>query len=134
MKPYTCADVDRGLWLYIDRELSASELAKISSHLRDCAPCSALYHDRAREARQYRLAFSETPFGDKFAGRLRHKMVEEGHYGGMEPVPTALPERSDARPRDRSSSSRGWGLFWLHRGRRRRLVTVAAMLCMIAGL
>ncbi len=135
MKPYTCSDVDQSLWLYIDRELSASELSRISSHLRDCPACSSLYHERAKEARQYRMAFADTPFGDKLAGRLRRKMVEEGYYGTESRGASSSLDGSTPQHRDRSlvraGAGRGWGLFWLHRGRRRRLVTVAAMLCLI---
>ena len=131
MKPYTCPEVDRSLWLYIDRELSASELARISSHLRDCSACSALYHQRARDARLYRMAFAETPFGDKFAGKLRRKMVEDGQYGDGQNFPAVAFSGLGTDVSPRSSVSRRWGLFWLHRGRRRRLVTVLAMLVMI---
>ncbi len=131
MKPYTCPEVDRSLWLYIDRELSASELARISSHLRDCSACSSLHHQRAKDARLYRMAFAETPFGDKFAGKLRRKMVEDGQYGDGQNFPAVAFSGLEAIVSPRPSVSRRWGLFWLHRGRRRRLVTVLAMLVMI---
>jgi len=138
-----CSETDRRLWLYIDRELSASELARISSHLRECATCSSLYHERVRETRQYRAAFSQSPFGDKFVGKLRRRMVAEGLYGtaredssapaGEAPVEDGdevLPGETGSARHGRRARARH-GLFPFHRGRMRRLVTVAAMLLLI---
>lgn len=138
MKPIQCEEVDRGLWRYLDRELSAGEISRISAHLKQCTACSVLHQERAREARQYRLAFSETPFGDKFAGKLRRRMLEEGLIGAgarktdLDPMssPSALLPRLRP-PRATPGSASGWRLSHLHRGRRRRFIAVAAMLLLI---
>jgi hypothetical protein len=142
---YSCAEVDRSLWLYIDRELSASDLSAISAHLRQCPPCSALYLERAKEARSYRLAFADSPFGDRFAVKLRRKMAEEGLLNAdAPPAPTAPPPPSSLRsPRGSAAASSrleapsgklGQLLYLIHRGRAHRLLTVAAMLLLIPAV
>lgn len=129
----SCTEIDRKLWLYIDRELAANELAMISRHLRECEPCSSLYHERVCDARLYRSAFAFSPFGDKFVGKLRRQMLDQGLYGasGVEAdVDFADAEALPASPRRAVQVPRR-GFFPFHRGRTRRLVTVAAMLFLI---
>ena len=78
MKPVTCTEVDRNLWRYVDRELSAADLAHVSAHLRSCEACQRKYHGRSLEASQYRAAFLEAPFGEKFVARFVGRMKREG--------------------------------------------------------
>ena len=62
--------IERKIWPYIDRELSAKEVAEISAHLKGCERCNKIYNQRAREAQLYRMAFVESPFGEDFARRF----------------------------------------------------------------
>ncbi len=62
--------IERKIWPYIDRELSAKEVAEISVHLKGCERCNKIYNQRAREAQLYRMAFVESPFGEDFARRF----------------------------------------------------------------
>jgi hypothetical protein len=120
MESTSCFEVERNLWRYIDRELSASELAGISSHLKLCEGCRGLYYERARSARQYRLAFPETPFGEAFVGKMVKRMRKEGLFSSS-PAPSAngKARRGFAWPR----------LFFQRRYR--RAIAIAAMLLLI---
>ena len=69
MNEWTCRDVERDLWRYVDRELAATELAAVSAHLKACAACSAAYHDCVRESRLYRGALLEVALGGDVAAR-----------------------------------------------------------------
>jgi hypothetical protein len=77
MSRISCENVDRALWRYVDREISASELSEITAHLKDCTGCRALYHDRATEVSQYRKAFAPSPFGEGFVTRFSKRLAEE---------------------------------------------------------
>jgi len=68
-----CSYIQENLWRYIDRELSAPDLADLSAHLKVCRRCSKLYDAQAREAKLYRLAFVESPFGEAFVEKFRRK-------------------------------------------------------------
>jgi hypothetical protein len=111
MKPLSCLDVDQSLWRYIDRELSASEIAAISVHLKNCEPCRAQYHEWSREASQCRTVLSDTPFGEAFVGRLRQRMRDDGLFASSRRSPMEA--------------------LSFHRRRVRRIATVAAMLFLI---
>jgi hypothetical protein len=111
MRSVTCSEVDQNLWRYIDREIPASDLSAISAHLRACDPCRARYHEWAREASQYRRVLDETPFGEAFVGRLRHRMRDEGLFASSRRSPLEA--------------------LSFHRRRVRRIATVAAMLFLI---
>jgi hypothetical protein len=71
-----CSRIERDLWRYIDRELSASALAVISAHLSSCASCKDLYLERAREARACREVFADAPFGSAFVRKFRERFKE----------------------------------------------------------
>ena len=73
----SCSTVRNSLWRYIDRELSAGELARVSAHLKSCAECARLYEGSAREAKLYRLAFAHSPFGEGFVERMRGRLASE---------------------------------------------------------
>jgi len=82
MKSFSCNQVGRDLWRYIDRELAATDVSGISAHLRHCDRCRGLYHERAREASQYRMTFLESPFGEHFVNKFRKRMKQEGLSSG----------------------------------------------------
>ena len=71
MDPTTCEKAKAVLWRYIDRELSARELGAVSVHLRGCEACRQIYEQQSREAKLYRLALAENPFGDEFVESFR---------------------------------------------------------------
>jgi hypothetical protein len=111
----SCPDVDQNLWRYIDRELSASALAAISSHLRACETCQGLYHERAREASQYRMVFVDSPFGEPFVVKLKRRLRQE----------------APAAPGGASGRQKLTGFFSLRHRKVRRALAVAAMLVLI---
>ncbi len=142
MKPISCTEVDRSLWLYIDRELSAGGLQAISAHLRECDACRGMYHERALEASQYRMAFLDSPFGDDFVAKLTKRMESErllessSRPGGEHPGVSRGGWRGlhGDRPRGDGEGGVRSPLSATHRGRFRRLVTVAAMLLLIPAI
>jgi len=111
----SCPDVDQNLWRYIDRELSASALAAISSHLRACESCQGLYYERARDASHYRMVFVDSPFGEPFVVKLRRRLRQE----------------TPASPGGSSARGRGTGILSLRHRKVRRALAVAAMLILI---
>lgn len=145
MKSVSCIEVERNLWRYIDRELSASDLAEISSHLKLCESCRGLYYERSRDARQYRLAFPETPFGEAFVAKLTKRMKAEGLLTApMTPKQVAAAVSPNQRrgthgtsnqPLDQvrgAGSRKDFGLArFLHQRRFRRAAAIAAMLLLI---
>lgn len=120
MNSVSCFEVERNLWRYIDRELSAGELSGISSHLKLCEGCRSLYYERSREARQYRLAFPETPFGEVFVSKVVKRMKEEGLFSSS-PGPGASTQ---------AGAGSSLPLIFLER-RYRRAIAIAAMLLLI---
>ncbi|MBN1441565.1 MAG: FecR domain-containing protein [Planctomycetes bacterium] len=93
-----CDQVEESLWRYVDRELPAREMAAISEHLRVCAACRQLFEQRSREAKMWRWAFSESPFGEGFLERFQRRLSREpgaaqgpGIAGGLRSLPRALP-------------------------------------------
>ncbi|HVR76234.1 MAG TPA: FecR family protein [Planctomycetota bacterium] len=118
MKTPTCSEVEKNLWLYIDRELSASGVSSISSHLKVCDACRGLYHERARELTRYRLAFHDSPFGGKFVARCMRSLSRKGLV-------------LDAPPTDTALQGSGFSLF---ARRNRRLLAVAALLLVVPTL
>src|SRR6266540_1742863 len=73
MKSQECRRVEESLWRYIDRELSAPQLAEISAHLKACGNCKGLYESRARDANLFRMAFTDAPFGEGFVERFHQR-------------------------------------------------------------
>lgn len=118
MKTPTCSEVEKNLWLYIDRELSASGVSSISAHLKVCDACRSLYHERAREVTRYRLAFHDSPFGGKFVARCMRGLNRKGLV-------------LDAPPTDVALQSSAFSLF---ARRNRRLLAVAALLLVVPAL
>jgi hypothetical protein len=54
----TCEQAERGISLELDRELPASESARLLAHLRDCEPCFVLarrLHLQRTALRRYAL-------------------------------------------------------------------------------
>jgi hypothetical protein len=146
MKSFSCSHIDRSLWRYIDRELAASDVSAISAHLRDCDGCRELYHERAREARQYRVAFLDSPFGERFVSKFSERMKREGLSAGSirkggqwrkDPRKERLWTEDVARmaqglsPTDSNASSELPVDSGFTRRRFRRAATVAAMLFLI---
>jgi hypothetical protein len=111
MKPISCKAVTERLWRYVDRELPASDLAAISAHVGLCESCRTLYHEKAREARRYREAFLDSPFGEGFVTKVVTQMRAESMLG---------PERRGSRS--------------LQGGRFRALVGLAALLLLVPVL
>ncbi|MBI4602990.1 MAG: FecR domain-containing protein [Planctomycetes bacterium] len=130
MTPTPCQDVDRALWRYIDREISASDLAAISSHLKECARCRDLYHERSREASRYRMAFLGSPFGPKFMARFRQRAAEEGLYSA-EAAPPGHRRRGPKGDRASGGEVGAWDSPTFSRRRIYRIATVAAMVLLI---
>ncbi len=89
-----CNRIQEGLWRYVDRELSAAALAEISAHLKACSDCSRIYEARARDAKHYRMAFLDTPFGDGFVDRFRQRFEAEGLAGPS--IPASASGRSSS--------------------------------------
>ena len=54
LTPYTCAEAFRRLDDYLDRELSADELARIGEHLQICAACASEFEFEASVLRGVR--------------------------------------------------------------------------------
>ena len=83
MEPLTCAEVEKSLWRYVDRELSAADLAAVSGHLDSCAACRSIYHEHAQDAHLCRVALGEAAFtgtanGSDVAARITNAMEEAG--------------------------------------------------------
>lgn len=137
MKSLSCNQVSRSLWRYIDRELVANDVSAISVHLRGCDRCQALYHERSREASQYRMTFVESPFGEHFVSKLSQRMKQEELGSGMirdgslqvSDLREDGPWSADASPGDASPGLSEDSVFT--RRRFRRAATVAAMLLLI---
>jgi len=64
-----CADVDRDLDAYVDRELDADAAAALREHLRDCAACSGRVAQREALGRLVRSA-AYHPAPDRLRARL----------------------------------------------------------------
>jgi hypothetical protein len=152
--------VQAELWRYVDRELSAREFSEISESLRRCESCRRAYEERTREVRLLRAAFIDAPFsaedaGDRFCERFRERLRAAG-LDRLERSRRASGRRTSGSGR----SGVGWGgagrggdgdgagdgaiagtdelefegLVHLPRTspqRRRRILTVAAMLLVI---
>jgi len=96
----SCERIQEGLWRYVDRELSAAALAEMSAHLKTCSDCSRVYEARARDAKHYRMALLDTPFGESFVERFRQRFEAEGlaSPGGQQPASSgSSPSRGSAR-------------------------------------
>ncbi len=72
-----CVRIQGSLWRYIDRELSAPALAEISAHLKACADCGRVFEARSCDAKLYRMAFVDSPFGEAFVERFRRRLDGE---------------------------------------------------------
>jgi hypothetical protein len=126
-----CVSTRERLWRYIDRELTAPELSEISGHLKTCPDCGREYEARAREAKLYRLAFVEAPFGEGFVNRFRKRLAAEA-LPAHDPSKVQVPERS----RGRRSSGGGAGTFFFGRSRGffGRVALAAALLVIASSM
>jgi ferric-dicitrate binding protein FerR (iron transport regulator) len=128
MKLDNCSEVDRALWQYVDRELSAAELALLSAHLKECQRCRDLYHERAREANLYRTVLMGAPFGEAFVEKLRGRMQREGLLQGEWREPRALPRGQRLAGDASGAASDGDAVLHARRRSWRRLAVLAMVL------
>ena len=76
--PYNCGQVEDSMSLYVDSELSSSQIERFETHLNGCAKCRELVDDCqgiVGAARQ--LADQEIPSG--VSARLRLRIENEIH-------------------------------------------------------
>lgn len=64
---HDCQSFDAVLWRFIDRELSAREMADVSAVLRECETCRVVHDRRVREARVLRAVLADP--AARFSGR-----------------------------------------------------------------
>ena len=119
---HSCKKVSEELWRYIDREMSASAMAEISRELRRCEVCQRRYEALARESKVLRMAFVETPFGEGFVSKFRQRFDEQPDLEDLYPL---YDEEAFEELHEPLSSAAQ---------RRRRFLTVAALLVLIPGI
>lgn len=78
MKAPDCNCSTEVIWRYIDRELSAREMARVSEQLRKCDNCQKLYEEQGRLARSLSSGFVDSPFGESFVVRSRERFSTAG--------------------------------------------------------
>lgn len=82
MKTPDCNCSTEVIWRYIDRELSAREMARVSEQLRKCGNCRRIYEEQGRLARSLSSSFVDSPFGESFVVRSRERFGTAGLAGG----------------------------------------------------
>ena len=78
MKDPDCNCSSEVIWRYIDRELSARDMAGVSERIRSCDTCRGMYEEQALLARSLSSGFVDSPFGGHSAlhGALFHSAKE----------------------------------------------------------
>ena len=121
MKDPDCNCSSEVIWRYIDRELSARDMAGVSEQIRSCDTCRGMYEEQALLARSLSSGFVDSPFGESFVARSRERFTAAGLSG--------------SRERGSRTMGRGTKLFFGYRGfavlRSRRFLGIAAMLLLV---
>ncbi|MCH2366731.1 MAG: hypothetical protein MK554_05900 [Planctomycetes bacterium] len=121
MKDPDCNCSSEVIWRYIDRELSARDMAGVSERIRSCDTCRGMYEEQALLARSLSSGFVDSPFGESFVVRSRERFTAAGLAG--------------SRERGIRAMGSGTKLFFGDRGfavlRSRRFLGIAAMLLLV---
>ena len=89
MKTPDCNCSTEAIWRYVDRELSAREMARVSEQLRNCDNCRSNYEKQSLLARSLTSSFVDSPFGESFVVRSRERFSTVGISRSPEPgIPT----------------------------------------------
>lgn len=124
MKNPDCNCSSEVIWRYIDRELSARDMAGVSERIRSCDTCRGMYEEQALLARSLSSGFVDSPFGESFVARSRERFTAAGLAGS----------------RERGIRTMGGGakLFFGYRGfavlRSKRFLGIAAMLLLVPAI
>ncbi len=124
MKDPDCSCSSEVIWRYIDRELSAREMAVVSEQIRGCDNCRSMYEGQALLARSLSTGFVDSPFGESFVARSRERFGSAG-----------LGESSGDGLRTIKSGTKlllGYRAFSLLRSR--RALGIAAMLLLVPAM
>lgn len=78
MKTPDCNCSTEAIWRYVDRELSAREMARVSEQLRNCDNCRRNYERQSLLARSLTSGFVDSPFGESFVVRSRERFSTVG--------------------------------------------------------
>ncbi len=116
---HDCRRVQETLWRYVDRELSARQMAEVSRELRRCEDCQRAHDALSKQTRLLRAAFVDSPCGEGFVTRFRTRFEDEG-LQDLYPVydeTVFFEELRDPRA-----------------ARRRRFLAVAAMIVLIPAI
>ena len=73
----TCEEMFRRLDDYLDRELSPAELARVESHLANCARCASEYDFDATVIERIRATVTRVQAPPSLLERIRLKLGEE---------------------------------------------------------
>ncbi|HET6342894.1 MAG TPA: zf-HC2 domain-containing protein [Gemmatimonadota bacterium] len=68
---YTCEQVFRRLNDYVDRELSAEEIARVEEHLDDCAECAHEYAFEMTFLREIKSSLRRITMPDTLRAKVR---------------------------------------------------------------
>ncbi len=78
MKTPDCNCSTEAIWRYVDRELSARDMARVSEQLRNCDNCRRNYQRQSLLARSLTSGFVDSPFGESFVVRSRERFSTIG--------------------------------------------------------
>lgn len=124
MKDPDCNCSSEVIWRYIDRELSARDMAGVSERIRSCDSCRGMYEEQALLARSLSSGFVDSPFGESFVARSRERFTAAGLAG--------------SRERGIRAMGSGTKLFFGDRGfavlRSRRFLGIAATLLLVPAI
>ena len=124
MKNPDCNCSSEVIWRYIDRELSARDMAGVSEQIRSCDTCRGMYEEQALLARSLSSGFVDSPFGESFVARSRERFTAAGLAG--------------SRERGIRAMGSGTKLFFGDRGfavlRSRRFLGIAATLLLVPAI
>ena len=124
MKDSDCNCSSEIIWRYIDRELSARDMAGVSEQIRNCDTCQGMYEGQALLARSLSSGFVGSPFGESFVARSRERFSTAGLAGSPEVGIRTID--SDTK------------LFFGRRGfsllRSRKFLAIAAMLVLVPAI
>ena len=85
MKTPDCNCSTEAIWRYVDRELSAREMARVSEQLRKCENCRSIYEAQGLLARSLTSSFVDSPFGESFVMRSKERFSSAGISRPVEP-------------------------------------------------
>ena len=124
MKDSDCNCSSEVIWRYIDRELSALDMAAVSEQIRSCDNCRSMYEGQALLARSLSTGFVDSPFGESFVVRSRDRF---GSAGLAEPAGAGIRTT-------RGGAKIFHGLVGLSSLRSRRAIGIAAMLFLVPAI